>query len=572
MAMAPRKRQVLGQILVERGLISLQDLEAALAEQKRTEEFLGKILSRMGLVSEDVLVPILADQLGIPHVRLRETVVESQALAKVPAKFANHYTLLPIRVINNTLEVAIADPFDVQTIDELRLLLDCDVRPVLAGPQEIREAIQRHYGLGASAVQQLLDAGSRAGEPTAPVTEDLSALVDEASIVSFVNQLILQAVKDRATDIHIEPYERFMRIRQRIDGVLHEVPIPQDLVKLHQAVISRVKVMAKLDIAERRLPQDGRIKVRLNNQEFDLRISVVPTNFGEGIVIRLLSQAMLYSLEQLGLAQDQLQTLAQLIDRPHGIIFVTGPTGSGKTTTLYACLSKLNSTDRKILTIEDPIEYQLAGITQIQVHPKIGLSFAQGLRSMLRHDPDVMMVGEVRDPETAEITIRSALTGHLVFSTLHTNDASGGITRLLDMGVEPFLVSSSVLCFIAQRLGRVICRECQEDMPASPALREQFGVRDLPKTLKRGRGCPTCKGTGYRGRTAIYEFLVVDEPIQRLILQRASSHEIARAAQQHGPSAPSGGAGRAGMRPLRQDGWLKIAQGITTPQEVLRVT
>ncbi|HBQ38241.1 MAG TPA: type II secretion system protein GspE, partial [Candidatus Omnitrophica bacterium] len=245
MAMAPRKRQVLGQILVERGLISLQDLEAALAEQKRTEEFLGKILSRMGLVSEDVLVPILADQLGIPHVRLRETVVESQALAKVPAKFANHYTLLPIRVINNTLEVAIADPFDVQTIDELRLLLDCDVRPVLAGPQEIREAIQRHYGLGASAVQQLLDAGSRAGEPTAPVTEDLSALVDEASIVSFVNQLILQAVKDRATDIHIEPYERFMRIRQRIDGVLHEVPIPQDLVKLHQAVISRVKVMAK---------------------------------------------------------------------------------------------------------------------------------------------------------------------------------------------------------------------------------------------------------------------------------------------------------------------------------------
>jgi type II secretion system protein E len=572
MAIAPRKRQVLGQILVERGLISLQDLEAALAEQKRTEEFLGKILSRMGLVSEDVLVPILADQLGIPHVRLRETVVESQALSKVPAKFANHYTLLPIRVVNNTLEVAIADPFDVQTVDELRLLLDCDVRPVLAGPQEIREAIQRHYGLGASAVQQLLSEGSRAAAPSGPVAEDLSALADDASIVSFVNQLILQAVKDRATDIHIEPYERFMRIRQRIDGVLHEVPIPQDLVKLHQAVISRVKVMAKMDIAERRLPQDGRIKVRLNNEEFDLRISVVPTNFGEGIVIRLLSQAMLYSLEQLGLAQDQLQTLAQLIDRPHGIILVTGPTGSGKTTTLYACLSKLNSTDRKILTIEDPIEYQLAGITQIQVHPKIGLSFAQGLRSMLRHDPDVMMVGEVRDPETAEITIRSALTGHLVFSTLHTNDASGGITRLLDMGVEPFLVSSSVLGFIAQRLVRVICRECQDDVPASPALREQFCVRDLPKTLKSGRGCPTCKGTGYRGRTAIYEFLVVDEPIQRLILQRASSHEIARAAQQHGPPALSGSAGRAGMRTLRQDGWLKIAQGITTPQEVLRVT
>jgi type II secretory ATPase GspE/PulE/Tfp pilus assembly ATPase PilB-like protein len=392
------------------------------------------------------------------------------------------------------------------------------------------------------------------------VTEDLGALADEASIVSFVNQVILQAVKDRATDIHIEPYEKFMRIRQRIDGVLHEVPIPQDLVKLHHAVISRVKVMAKLDIAEKRLPQDGRLRVRLNNQEFDLRVSVVPTGYGEGIVIRLLSQAMLFSLEQLGLAKDHLEVLSQLLDRPHGIIFVTGPTGSGKTTTLYACLSKLNSSDRKIITIEDPVEYQLPGITQIQVHPKIGLSFAQGLRSMLRHDPDVMMVGEVRDPDTAEITIRSALTGHLVFSTLHTNDSAGGVTRLLDMGVEPFLVSSSVLCFIAQRLARVICRECQEDAPVSPALREQFGVQQLPRTLKRGRGCLTCKGTGYRGRTAIYEFLVVDEPIQQLILKRASSHEIRRAAQQQG------------MRALRQDGWLRITQGLTTPQEVLRVS
>ncbi len=555
-----RKRQMIGQILVERGLVTSQDLEAALAEQKRTEEFLGKILIRMGVVSEEVLVPLLADQLSLPFVRLKAFVLDPKALEKVPAKFADHYTLLPLRFVNNALEVAVADPFDVHTIDELKLLLDCDVKPVLAGPQEIREAIQRHYGLGASAVEQLLDEGTRTAAPSAPAAEDLGALADEASIVSFVNQLILQAVKDRATDIHIEPYEKFMRIRQRIDGVLHEVPIPQDLVKLHQAVISRVKVMARLDIAEKRLPQDGRIKVRLNNQEFDLRVSVVPTPHGEGIVTRLLSQTMLYSLEHLGLVKDHLEILSQLIDRPHGILFVTGPTGSGKTTTLYACLSKLNSTDRKILTIEDPIEYQLAGITQIQVHPKIGLSFAQGLRSMLRHDPDVMMVGEVRDPETAEITIRSALTGHLVFSTLHTNDAAGGVTRLLDMGIEPFLVSSSVLCFIAQRLVRVVCQECQEDVPAPPALREQFDVKDLPRTLKRGRGCQTCKGTGYRGRTAIYEFLVVDDPIQQMILKRASSHEIRRAAQQHG------------MRALRQDGWLRITQGLTTPQEVLRVT
>ncbi len=567
-----RKRQQLGQMLVERGLLSMQDLDAALTEQKRTEEFLGKILIRMGLIPEETLVPILAEQLGLSYVRLKECSIDPQALAKVPAKFANHYALLPLRLSGNILEVAIADPFDVHTLDELKLLLDCELKPVLAGPQEIREAIQRHYGLGASAVEQLLDTGTRATTATMGAAEDLSAFVDEASIVSFVNQLILQSVKDRATDIHIEPYEKYMRIRERVDGILYEMPIPQDLVKLHQAVISRIKVMAKLDIAEKRLPQDGRIKVRLNDEELDLRVSVLPTSFGEGIDIRILSSRMLYSLEQLGLAEDHRTILSSLIDRPHGIIFVTGPTGSGKTTTLYACLSKLNAPDRKIITIEDPIEYQISGITQIQVHPKIGLSFAQGLRSMLRHDPDIMMVGEVRDPETAEITIRSALTGHLVFSTLHTNDSAGGVTRLLDMGTEPFLVASSVLCFIAQRLVRTVCPSCQEAVKPEPQIREQFGLAELPATLMRGRGCPTCKGTGYKGRTAIYEFLVVDEPIQQLILRRASSHEILRAARQAGPPASPGGSARAGMRTLRHDGWQKIAKGLTTPQEVLRVS
>jgi type II secretory ATPase GspE/PulE/Tfp pilus assembly ATPase PilB-like protein len=320
--------------------------------------------------------------------------------------------------------------------------------------------------------------------------------------------------------------------------------------------------MAQLDIAERRLPQDGRIKVRLENQDLDLRISVLPTGFGESVEIRLLSSAMLFSLEQLGLSGDQLQILVGLIEKPHGIILVTGPTGSGKTTTLYACLTKLNSPHVKILTIEDPIEYQLTGITQLQVHPKIGFSFAQGLRSMLRHDPDIMMVGEVRDPETAEITIRSALTGHLVFSTLHTNDAAGGVTRLLDMGIEPYLVASSVLGFIAQRLVRVVCPACAEERPPESGLREQFGVvGPLPAAIRIGRGCAACKGTGYKGRTAIYEFLIMHEAIQQLVLARASSHEIARAAQDVGK-----------MRTLRQDGWLKIVAGQTTPQEVLRVT
>ena len=555
------RKVLLGELLVEKGLLTRAHLTQALEEQARSGEYLGSILVRLGFVTEAQLMEVLAGQLGIAFVRLAESPIDPTVVAKVPARFATRYRLVPLKQQDNTLYVAIADPFDVQTLDELRLLLGCEIKPVLASPREIREAIQRHYGLGASAVEQLLDADDRPDAMAAgAAAEDIGALVDEASVVSFVNQLLLQGVKDRATDIHIEPYEKSMRIRERIDGILYEMPIPTDLVRLHQAVVSRIKVMARLDIAERRLPQDGRIKVKLNDEALDLRISVLPTSFGEGIDIRILSTRMLFSLQQLGLAEDYLQILSQLLDRPHGIIFVTGPTGSGKTTTLYSCLSKLNSPERKILTIEDPIEYQLSGITQIQVHPKIGLSFAQGLRSMLRHDPDVMMVGEVRDPETAEITIRSALTGHLVFSTLHTNDAAGGVTRLLDMGIEPFLVASSVLCFIAQRLVRVICTECKEPVRADPSLKAQFQVSDLPVALFRGLGCQACKGAGYKGRTAIYEFLTVTDAIQSLILKRASSHEIKQAAV------------REGMRTLRQDGWSKILQGLTTPQEVLRVS
>ena len=496
------------------------------------------------------------------QIRLTHAHIPPEVVARVPAKFATHYHLMPIAATETSLQVAVADPSDIQTLDELKLLLGCDVEPVLADPREIQEAIQRHYGVGASAVERLLDTGLHETAPVA-FTEDLTAKPDDASVISFVNQLILSAVRDRATDIHIEPFNQMLRVRQRIDGVMYEMSVPPELVRLHQAIVSRIKVMAQLDIAERRLPQDGRIKVRMEGQDLDLRISVLPTSFGESVEIRLLSSQMLFSLEQLGLAGDQLGILTQLIQRPHGIIFVTGPTGSGKTTSLYACLSKLNAPNVKILTIEDPIEYQLNGITQLQVHSKIGFSFAQGLRSMLRHDPDIMMVGEVRDPETAEITIRSALTGHLVFSTLHTNDAAGGVTRLLDMGVEPYLVASSVLCFVAQRLVRVICPACREERPSEPGLVEEFGLAsgELPATLQYGRGCQACKGTGYKGRTAIYEFLLVSEPIQQLVLARASSHEIAQAAQRTGK-----------MRTLRQDGWSKILRGLTTPQEVLRVT
>ncbi len=556
----PPKKRRLGELLVEQGLVTLEELERALTEQRRTGELLGSVLTRSGVISSEQLLQTLSEQVGMPYVHLTEAQVTPEALAQVPPKFASHYHLMPIGFVNGALQVAIADPFDIQTLDELRLLLECDVKPVLASPQDIHEAIQRHYGVGASAVEQLLDSRPVA-EPRRGAAEDLTAQAEEASVISFVNQIILSAVRDRATDIHIEPFDQLLRIRQRIDGVMYEVSVPPDLVRLHPAIVSRIKVMAQLDIAEKRLPQDGRIKVRLEGQELDLRISVLPTTFGESVEIRILSTDMLFNLGHLGLESDHLTQLLALIQRPHGIVFVTGPTGSGKTTTLYSCLAKLNEPHVKILTIEDPIEYQLTGITQLQVHPKIGFSFAQGLRSILRHDPDILMVGEVRDAETAEITIRSALTGHLVFSTLHTNEAAGGVTRLLDMGIEPFLVASSVLCFIAQRLVRVVCGECAEDRVPDPSLLQQFGVSPpLPPAIRYGRGCPACKGTGYKGRTAIYEFLPIDEPIQRLMLRRASSQEIAQAAL-----------GAGAMRTMRQDGWRKVLKGRTTPEEVLRV-
>jgi type II secretion system protein E len=563
---AAGRKLLLGELLISKGLLSAEQLSEALKHQAKTGEYLGAGLVHFGFLTETQLMEVLAEQLSLPFVRLADRAIDPAIVARVPAKLATRYRLMPLGGNGKQLQVATSDPFDVQMLDELRLMVGCEIQPVLASAREIQDAIHRHYGLGASAVEQLLDADDRPEAAThARGAEDLSARVNEASVISFVNQLITQAVKERATDVHIEPYETYMRIRQRIDGILYEIPIPPDLVRLHQAVVSRIKVMAHLDIAERRLPQDGRIKVRMGGehnggQELDLRVSVLPTSFGEGVDIRILSSGMLYSLESLGLAEDHHKILTSAIDRPHGIIFVTGPTGSGKTTTLYSCLSKLNLVDRKIITIEDPVEYQLAGINQIQVHPKIGLSFAAGLRSVLRHDPDIIMVGEVRDPETAEITIRSALTGHLVFSTLHTNDAAGGVTRLLDMGIEPYLVASSVLCFIAQRLVRVVCEACREAVAPDPSLCEQFGVDELPPSIMRGRGCPTCKGAGFKGRTAIYEFLNVDEQVQQLILQRASSHEISRLAQSRG------------MRTLRQDGWMKILRGMTTPQEVLRVT
>lgn len=559
-----KKTILLGERLIKKGLITRSQLDAGLEEHRKTGQFLGVTLIKIGFINEEKLYPVLSEQLNIPYVKIKDITIPLEALEKLTVKYACHYKIIPIKFEKDRLTVAIADPLDIRTLDDLNLLLGCEVAAALASESEITEAIKKFYGIGAETIEEIIDTGERAGEIalSASKTQDIEDLAEDASIIKFVNQIIAQAVKERATDIHIEPYENELKVRYRVDGILYDVPTPQNIKYFQSAIVSRIKIMANLDIAERRLPHDGRVKIKTGKEELDLRISILPTQFGESVDIRLLSSSMLYSLKNLGLSSSNLNTLEGIIKKPHGIIFVTGPTGSGKTTTLYSCLSKINDKDKKIITIEDPIEYQLKGITQVQIHPRIGLSFAAGLRSMLRHDPDIMMVGEVRDFETAEITIRVALTGHLVFSTLHTNDAAGGVTRLLDMGVEPFLVASSVECFIAQRLVRVICPKCKVEKKPDKGILEEFGVKDNMDKAKvyEGKGCDFCKFTGYKGRTGIYEFLLMYEDIRDLVLQRASSDQIKKKAL------------KLGMHTLRMDGWEKIRQGLTTINEVIRVT
>lgn len=559
--MRPKTR--LGEMLVQKGIISQEQLETALNEQKKTGDFLSIALIKLGFATEEEIWPILSEQLEIDYVKLKEIQIDPEAIKRVPAKLVHHYKLMPIKLSADTLTIALNNPLDIHALDEVSLLLGLKVKAVLAGEKDILEAIRKYYGVGAETIEQIIHSEGFA-EKTGPKVEDIEELATDASIGKFVNQILLEAFKDRATDIHIEPYEDELRIRYRIDGILYDAKVPTTIKHFQSAIDSRIKIMAGLNIAEKRLPQDGRIKVKVGDIDLDLRVSFLPTPFGESVVIRILSSSMLYSLEELGLSQKDLAILETLIKKPHGIIFVTGPTGSGKTTTLYACLSKINKTSTKIITIEDPIEYQLAGITQIQVYPRIGLTFAQGLRSMLRHDPDVMMVGEVRDFETAEITIRVALTGHLVFSTLHTNDAASAIARLLDMGIEPYLISSSVECFIAQRLVRLICPICKTQVAAKEEMVKGFDLEenvDLSRlTVFEGKGCESCKFTGYKGRTAIYEFLVINDAIREMILQRLPANQILKKAVS------------MGMRTLRQDGWEKVLKGQTTVSEVIRVT
>jgi type II secretion system protein E len=522
-------------------------------------------LVKYGYINEDKLYEVLSEQFDTEYVRINHLVIPHTTIEQIPAKFATHYKLVPIKFENNVLTVAMANPLDIHTLDDLKLLLKKDIKTVLANENDIIDAIKKYYGVGAETIEKITPEAARGPAPSiqSQVAEDIVKSAEDASIIKFVNQILLEAYKSRATDIHIEPYGDELKIRYRIDGILYDTKVPPNIKSFQPAIISRIKIMSNLDIAERRLPQDGRIKIKITNDLVDLRVSIVPTPFGEAVVIRLLSTNVFYGLGNLGLLKSDLVIFEELIKRPHGIIFVTGPTGSGKTTTLYAALSKINDKKKKILTIEDPIEYQMKGITQIQVHPKIGLNFSNGLRTMLRHDPDIMMVGEVRDYETAEITIRVALTGHLVFSTLHTNDAAGGVTRLIDMGAEPFLVASSVIAFVAQRLVRVICPKCKTRIKPDREILDELGVKakDASKvTIYEGKGCEFCRHTGFRGRTAIYEILTVTEPIRELMLKRPSSDEIKKKALS------------LGMHTLRQDGWTKVKMGITSPSEVIRVT
>ena len=525
------------------------------------EPLLGFIARERGL-AEDVFLQKLAQTLGWPFLDLPKHVTPPEARNKISTKLAFQYSVLPTDVNDGTLQVVASDPFNAAMMNAVRFDARMPVQFALAPKAEIEKALKKYYGVGAETLDELGD-----DEPMElEIANDKEITEDdqEASVIKFVNQVIWEAFKDRATDIHFEPAEDELRIRYRIDGILHQTPMPPQLKRYQAALISRIKVMSGMNISEKRLPQDGRINVRIKGEEIDIRVSTVPTVYGESVSLRLLTRGKIFlSLDKLGFAANDEAMIRDIIIKPHGIFLVTGPTGSGKSTSLYAFLSAINSVHKRIITIEDPVEYELKGINQIAVRPDIGLTFAMGLRHILRQDPNVIMVGEIRDLETAEIAIRASLTGHLVFSTLHTNDAPSAFTRLIDMGIEPFLVASSVEAVMAQRLIRTICPHCKTEQKVEPDYLRRIGFPEEEiGTAKfwRGAGCEECRQFGYQGRKGIYELLIVNEAMRPLVLSRAAASTIATKAIEQG------------MRTLRTDGWTKVKNGETTIEEVLRVT
>lgn len=556
------------QHLLRTGLVEESRLQRARSEAANKDLPLQEALLQLGFAEETDLYRALADFCEMRFVAPSKETVAQEVIAKVPARYATHYGFVPLAEQRGALLVAVSEPLNTHLLDDIRMVLKQRIVPAVATPREIQKTIKQLYGVGADTMEKMMGREDFEESISLEKQRESANLGDDsidASIIKFVNELILEAVQSDTTDIHIEPFEDQLRVRYRIDGILHQAPVPPSIRGFHAAIVSRVKIMANLNIAEKRLPQDGKILATLGDQQYDLRVSILPTPHGETVNMRILNRASVFlTLDQLGFLPEDMRQFNSFISKPHGIILVTGPTGSGKTTTLYASLNQLNGIDRKIITIEDPIEYQLAGITQMQVQPKIGFDFAMGLRSMLRHDPDIMLVGEIRDYETAEMAIRSSLTGHLVLSTLHTNDSAGAVTRLIDMGVEPFLISSTVICSIAQRLVRRVCPQCSAPMqPDLVALEDEFAITQeeiAAANFQAGAGCDNCRGTGYRGRAAIYEIMPFTPEIKRLTVERATALDIkAKALEQ-------------GMKTLRRSGWLRIAAGLTTVDEVLRVT
>jgi type II secretion system protein E len=580
--------------LFARGLLIEDDRVRATEAIKAAPEFPPhQILIDKGFIKEETLLPVIAEEFGLELVDLSRATIESSVLTAMPQKLVHRKNLMPIARQNGTLVVATGDPFDAYALDELQTLTGLHVMPVLAPRHEIARLRKQYFGVAGDTVQGLVEAANSSDEEDIEFLEgieaddsELAKQAQEASVVKLVNQILIEAANERASDIHVESEEKSIRIRYRIDGLLQIQNLPPEINRFAAAIISRIKIMARLNIAEKRLPQDGRIKMKVQGREIDVRVSIIPMVHGEGIVMRLLDKGrMAFNLKNCGMLPDVYTTFKLLIDRPHGIVLVTGPTGSGKSTTLYSALNEIKDEVTKIITVEDPVEYQQEGISQIQTHTKIGLTFASALRSILRHDPDVILVGEIRDVETAEMAIQASLTGHMVFSTLHTNDAPSAFTRMIDMGVEPFLVSSTVEGVMAQRLVRTVCPECKTlftpdndalpmDFPYkknavkhAPDIAIQQGIVEMMSAgvpndgkLWKGVGCRACRQSGFRGRTGIHELMINSDVIKDLVSQRVNSGVIRLEAL------------KGGMVTLRQDGWRKVLNGTTTVEEVTRTT
>ncbi len=553
----------LGQLLMNEGLVTREQIN--LARETQAGLRIDQALIKMGMITEDKVLHTLADELGMKYVDLKDIQIDLELLSRFPTSSIYRHSLLPLYRENGHVVIATGDPLNIEGLDELSTVTGLKLEPVLTRSGELGTRINELLGVGGDTINQLVRRRSEEGiELLEEIEEDFGELAEGAqapSVIRLVNELLMEAVKQQTSDIHIEPQENGLRVRYRMDGLLRIQPVPQEIYHFYSAIVTRLKIMSHLNIAEKRLPQDGRIKLRVSGREVDVRVSIIPMLHGEGVVMRLLDKArMSFDLKSVGMPPTCMKIFRQLIDLPHGIILVTGPTGSGKSTTLYSGLNEIKDPATKIITVEDPVEYHMDGISQIQVHSRIGLTFAAALRSILRHDPDVVLIGEIRDGETAQSAIQASLTGHLVFSTLHTNDAPSAFTRLIDMGVEPYLVASTVEGILAQRLVRRLCSHCKQQTPVEKIDLPIDFPKPLPEFLYEPKGCRECRDTGYSGRIGVFELLRTDAMIQRMCAERKSSTDIRDYAL------------KAGMTTLRSSGWEQVMAGVTSVDEVVRIT